>query len=106
MSAVIHYLWVGSAIDEMQVACIKSFLNKGHEFHLYTYNGIKNLPSGVIVKNANEIIDQRFVFTDRFNSYVTFSDWFRIKMLHNLGGCWVDCDVLCVRRYLFDGNWG
>lgn len=97
MSTVIHSLWVDSINDEMQVACIKS-LNKRHEFHLYTYNGIKNPPSGAIVKDAKEIIDRRFVFSDRFNSCATFSDWFRIKLLYNLSGWRVDYYALCVRR--------
>ena len=103
MTKVIQSLWIDSVIDEMQVACIKSFLSKGHEFHLYKYNDIVNVPTGVIVKDANMIINQSFIFKDKFNSYATFSDWFRIKLVYELGGWWVDCDVLCLKK--FDTNW-
>lgn len=98
----VNSLWISAKMDSMQVACIKSFLNLGHKFCLYTYNKISNAPAEAIIKDANEIIDESFVFKDLYNSYATFSDWFRIKLLHDLGGWWVDCDLFCVKKFDFD----
>ncbi|MBN3584797.1 hypothetical protein JYB64_20565 [Algoriphagus aestuarii] len=102
MDNVVKSLWISSEIDEMQIVCMNSFIELGHEFHLYTYGEIQNVPNGVIIKNANDIINEEFVFKDKFNSYATFSDWFRIKLLYDLGGWWVDCDVLCLKKFISD----
>ncbi|MGO3241071.1 MAG: capsular polysaccharide synthesis protein [Sphingobacteriaceae bacterium] len=31
--------------------------------------------------------------------YATFSDWFRIKLIHDEGGWWVDSDMLCINPF-------
>lgn len=92
-------MWIDPEIGSLQVICIKSFLAKGHEFYLYTYNEICNIPEGVVVKDANEILNERFIFRDLYDSYATFSDWFRVKLLYDIGGWWVDCDVLCLKEF-------
>lgn len=99
MKNIVMSLWISPTIGQLQLSCIESFLKNGHEFHLYTYNPPSNLPEGVVIKDANEIIEETFIFKDRYNSYATFSDWFRIKLLYDVGGWWVDCDMLCVKKF-------
>jgi|GEM_PF-1124403 len=96
---IVKSLWIGPFIDDMLVLCIKSFLAAGIEFQMYAYNEIENLPEDVVVKDANEILDYSFVFKDNVNSYATFSDWFRIKLLYEIGGWWVDSDVLLIKKF-------
>ncbi|MET4083350.1 hypothetical protein ABIB40_003321 [Pedobacter sp. UYP30] len=98
----VNSLWISPIIGELQLLCIQSFLDKGIAFHLYTYNNLQNVPVGVVVKDANTIIAEDKIFLDLKNSFATFSDWFRIKLLHEVGGWWVDCDTFCIKRFNFD----
>ena len=96
---IVQGLWIGSSLSQMELACIQSYLNQGHEFHLYGYEKFKNLPKGALWKNANQIIPQSQVFTIQQGgvkgSYAGFADLFRYKLLHSAGGWWTDMDFLC-----------
>ncbi|MGD1866816.1 MAG: glycosyltransferase [Phormidesmis sp.] len=119
-NSVIQGLWVGSALSSMEHLSIKSFLKHGHEYHLYTYNAVDNIPQGTILKDANEILAKDKIFTLKHGwgqgSYAAFSDLFRYQLLHIKGGWWADTDVICVKpfdlnaRYViassFEGAWG
>ena|ERR1700754_2025416 len=99
---VVNSLWIDPVMGEMQLMCLRSFLEKGMSFHLYTYNHIQHLPEGIVIKDANTILDKKEIFIDNKNSYATFSDWFRIKLLYKIGGWWVDCDTYCIRKFDLD----
>lgn len=101
----VQSLWIDPVIGDLQLLCLNSFIKNNIEFHLYTYKEISNVPDGVVVKDANEIIDQKLIFKDNKKSYATFSDWFRIKLLYNVGGWWVDCDVLFIKRFNFNAKY-
>ena len=55
-SEIIQSLWIGPRLSNMEHLCIKSFIDFGHEFHLYTYDKVDNIPEGVIVKDGISII--------------------------------------------------
>jgi hypothetical protein len=101
----IQGLWIGNELSIMEQLCIKSFLKNGHQFVLYTYGDIKNIPKGTIVKNGNEILSQDQIFTYKIGvsngSYAGFSNTFRYKMLFENGGYWVDMDMICLKHLDF-----
>ena len=39
-------LWVGGELPLMSVLCIKSFLDHGHAFQLFSYRNYDNIPAG------------------------------------------------------------
>ncbi|MEQ9619071.1 MAG: hypothetical protein RIG61_07845 [Deltaproteobacteria bacterium] len=94
---VIQSLWIGDRLSSMERLCISSFLINGHPFHLYVYDEIENVPAGVLLKDAREIIspDKIFKYRDR-NTYAGFSNLFRYKLLLEKGEFWVDTDVVCM----------
>lgn len=94
---VVKSLWIDDRIGPFQELCINSYPAMGHSFHLYTYQKIHNLPAHIVVKDANAIVHKDLVFKDNRNSYATFSDLFRIVLLHKVGGWWVDCDTICLK---------
>lgn len=96
---IIQSLWIGNSLSAMERLCICSYLKNGHEFHLYTYESIKNIPSGTILKDANEIIPSKDIFFDSRNGIASFSDWFRYKLLYDRGGWWVDMDSVCLHYF-------
>lgn len=103
---LIQSLWIGGRLSVMEQLCISSFLKNGHEFHLYTYNYIPNVPEGTIVKDASEIIgpDKIFKYKDR-DTYAGFSNIFRYKLLFENGNYWVDTDVICLKPFDCDSDY-
>jgi len=102
---VINSLWIDDEIGVIQRMCYNSYLEMGHQVHVYTYGIISNIPEGVVLKDANEIIPQNKVFKDFRNSYATFSDWFRIALLYEYGGWWVDSDTICLKQFELDEDY-
>lgn len=103
---IIQSLWIGDILSLNEQLCIASFLYHGHEFHLFTYGTIENIPNGTIVKDASEIIplDKIFKYGSGKDSYAGFANWFRYKLLFERGGFWVDTDVICMKPFQFDSN--
>lgn len=98
----IQSLWVGSRLSAMEILCINSYLANGHEFYLYAYNDILNVPKDTIIKDANEIVPKKDMYIDNFGGYVNLSNQFRFTMLYKLGGWWVDMDTVCLKPFDFD----
>jgi glycosyltransferase involved in cell wall biosynthesis len=108
---IVHGLWIGP-LTRLERLTLCSFVARGHEFHLWRYERVPDpLPRGVVVRDANEILPRERVFRKRIadgelglgeGSYAMFADLFRTKLLHELGGIWVDMDVLCLRPFDFE----
>ena len=97
---IVQSLWVGSDLSKMEIYSIRSFLKLGYKFHLYIYDPIKNIPKGVVIKDANEIMPRKLIFTLK-EAYLPFSDIFRYKMLYEKGNYWVDVDLIALRKFDF-----
>ena len=100
-SEIIQSLWIGPRLSNMEHLCIKSFIDLGHEFHLYTYDKVDNIPEGVIVKDGNEILPASEIYRYKSGSVSAFSNLFRFTMLYKKGGYWVDTDLVCVKKFDF-----
>jgi hypothetical protein len=105
---IVHGLWVGARLSKLELLTICSFLEHGHEFHLWTYSDIQSpLPPGVVLRNASDIIPKTGVFkraevdpecgVGRGSFSSPFSDLFRCKLLYEMGGYWADMDVTCLK---------
>lgn len=96
-------LWIGNELSPNEVLCVKSYLYHGHTFELYTYDRVQNVPVGVVIKDANQIIPKSeiFTFTNREHkqSLAAFADMFRFKLLFDVGGWWSDMDAVCLKPY-------
>jgi len=112
--SIINALWIGK-LGKLQLLSISSFLKQGHEYILWIYPNIDeeliptNIPDGVIVKDANKILDKKYIFKHWSGNYATFADIFRFKLLHEQGGWWSDLDLICLRKlpevqYFFGGE--
>jgi hypothetical protein len=93
-------LWIGSSLSAMERLSIQSFLANDHEFHLYTYNPVSNIPEKTVVRDAAEVIAADKIFRYAGNgSYAGFSNLFRYMLLRSRGGWWADLDLVCVRPF-------
>jgi hypothetical protein len=54
---------------------------------------------------TDESLTRRF-FANRKPSIATFADMFRYRMIRDKGYCWVDTDVLCLKKPAFGGDGG
>ncbi len=97
-------LWISDnhKLPELQNLSIKSMLLTGHKVTLYTYEDLKNIPAGVEIADANDVLDESEIFTykEGFNkgSYSGFANIFRYKCLQETHKSWFDCDILAVKN--------
>jgi mannosyltransferase OCH1-like enzyme len=99
---IIQGLWIGSRLSTMEQLSISSFLRHEHEYHLYAYNELANVPAGTVIKDANEILPASSIFQYKNRpSYAGFANYFRYKLLLERGGWWADADLVCLRPFDF-----
>jgi hypothetical protein len=99
--ATFQSLWVGDALPPYQRLAMKSFIDFGHRYALYTYQR-RDVPAGVELRDASAILPEARVF--RYGphagagrgSVAVFGNLFRYHLLHQTGDWWVDTDVICL----------
>lgn len=95
-----HALWVGPSLSLVERACLASFVQHGHRVTLHCYDTVAGVPPGVVVADADATVPRARLVRNRRGrgrgSYAAFSDAFRYACLWQHGGCYVDCDVLCL----------
>jgi len=96
---VIQTLWTHGKLSIMEKLCMRSYIDNGHEVHLYVYDEVEGIPEGVVVKNGNEVLPREEYDYRRFINNGTFADYFRIKLLLEKGGWWVDTDLICLKNF-------
>ena len=97
---VVNSLWIGPSLTRLERASIQSYIDTGHEFHLHTYEDVKNVPVDCIIKDANLIMEEKEIFEIK-DTCISFSDIWRFKMLYELGGYWVDLDMIALKKLDF-----
>ncbi|MCB2216847.1 glycosyltransferase [Desulfofustis glycolicus] len=99
---VIKTLWIGQELSVLEQLSLRSFLSCGHTVELFVYQNVKNVPSGVRLRDAGEILDESLVFRHKRGGGVSgFANWFRYVLLLQEGGMWVDTDVICLKPFDF-----
>ena len=82
--------WFGSDLSWLEALCIQSYLDHGHSFTLYAAHDIANIPNGVDLRHASEILwpaPFKLRPEDRLGVAV-FSDIFRLKLLELTDFIW------------------
>lgn len=98
VNKVIQGLWIGPELSIMEQLSVASFLQNGHEYHLYVYDDVKNIPAGTVINDGNEILPASRIFQYKHSSsYAGFANFFRYKLLLERGGWWVDSDTICLK---------
>lgn len=99
-SAIVQGLWIGGELSPLEQLSIASFLQNGHEYHLYAYGDVGNVPGGAFVRDGREILPESRIFRYRdHETFSGFSNYFRYKLLLERGGWWVDTDTVCLRPF-------
>jgi hypothetical protein len=97
--------WHGPELSPYEAASLRSFTAYGSAVSLYSYEAIKDLPAGVMAKDAREILPP-----DALNDFpikgvpsiAHFSDYFRFAMFTKTDEIWIDTDMLLLRDFDLD----
>jgi Glycosyltransferase sugar-binding region containing DXD motif len=100
----VRCFWHGSPLGPYQLMGMRSFVDQGHRVELFTYDPAIAVPHWIVRRDANEIWPTSHILVYRNNlergSFALHSNLFRYAMLHQLGGWWVDLDVILLRPEL------
>jgi hypothetical protein len=90
---IIASFWKGH-LTQYEVLAIKSWLKHGYVFHLYTYDAVDNVPDGIVMCDARDIMPETML--QDFKFIANFADCFRYVMIYKTGKVWTDLDVFCL----------
>jgi len=91
-------LWIGPRLHYLNQLCLVSHLAAGHPTILFCTHEVSNVPAGVTVRKATEIMDIDMDIVAA-TSASFLSNVFRYKMIVATDAVWIDCDALCHRPF-------
>jgi hypothetical protein len=109
---LLNAFWTGSNLTYLEQLCLTSAIDVGHKVDLWSYERIGNIPAGVQLRDASEVMPKSMcVWNKKKNSPGVGADIFRILLQKQNRGCYIDCDMLFLKQmadaeYIFceDGN--
>ena len=102
--------WHGR-LDRLRLTCLRSQLAAGHKVTVYSFDPIAGLPEGVVNAEAEAILPHAFSEKLRppqpdgsWRDWTTlqFSDFFRMRLMAESAGLWLDPDVLLLKPVEID----
>lgn len=102
--------WHGP-LDPLRRLCLASQVAAGHRVTLYAFDPLDDLPDGVCHADAETILPRAFAErlrpsgTDgawRDWTLLQFSDFFRMRLMAERRGLWLDADVLLLKPITID----
>lgn len=93
---LVHMLWVEGELSKLERLCCASFVMNGYQVKLWTYGAMRNVPAGVELCDARQILPSDRIFRYANGSFAGFSNLFRYAVLCAQGGLWSDIDMICL----------
>lgn len=91
-------LWIGDRLLYLNQLCLLSHVQAGHPTTLYCTQAVSNVPDGVTVRPASEIMDIPLDIVAQ-TSASFLSNVFRYRMIQATDAVWIDCDAFCHRPF-------
>jgi hypothetical protein len=102
--------WQGP-LDALRQTCLRSQVAAGHKVTVYSFDTIPGLPDGVANSEAEAILPH--VFSEKLRppepdgswrdwTTLQFSDFFRMRLMAQGAGLWLDADVLLLKAIEID----
>ena len=104
-------LWLRGRLRNIDHVCLASMVANDLDVTLFHYEDISNVPNGVNLADAREILDLSLldklqcIKKKEHNPHVPiaqFSDFFRILLQKNNKGLWLDTDVFVFRPFTYN----
>jgi hypothetical protein len=102
--------WHGP-LDPLRLTCLRSQVAAGHKVTVYSFEPLGRLPDGVGNAEAEAILSHSFAEKLRPTgadgawrdwTILQFSDFFRIRLMAENAGLWLDADVLLLKPVEID----
>ena len=102
--------WHGP-LDGLRLTCLRSQVAAGHNVTVYSFDPLPGLPDGVGNAEAEAILPHSFAERlrppERDGSWrdwtiLQFSDFFRMRLMAERAGLWLDADVLLLKPIEID----
>ena len=93
--------WYGPSLSALDRACLASFAARGHTVNLYSYAPIPDLPQGVILRDAREVVEESYILAYIVNgkpSVSNFTDLFRFALFRHEQTIWIDTDLVLLGK--------
>ena len=102
--------WHGP-LDALRLTCLRSQVAAGHKVTVYSFDPLPGLPDGVGNAEAEAILPHSF--SERLRppqpdgswrdwTILQFSDFFRMRLMAERAGLWLDADVLLLKPVEID----
>ena len=97
--------WMGPHLSWLDQVSLRSFVKHGHRFMLYTYGEVENVPDGIEVRPAQEIIEHRKPIAYNHKKSIIrspfgiFSDLFRWHLMRKTDYIYTDLDRICLKPF-------
>ncbi len=106
-------LWMDGPLRRIDEICLKSMVASGLDLTLYTFGDVPNAPRGVVLADAAEILSSKLI--DRLQlvkrpernprqPIANFSDFFRVMLMKQKKGLWLDSDVFVFKPFTYDAD--
>jgi len=102
--------WHGP-LDRLRQVCLRSQVAAGHNVTVYSFDALAGLPDGVANAEAEAVLPHAFSEKLRppqpdgsWRDWTTlqFSDFFRMRLMAQSAGLWLDADVLLLKPVELD----
>ncbi|SFV38850.1 hypothetical protein SAMN05216456_3651 [Devosia crocina] len=81
----------------LEALCIASFVRQGHRVEIFAFDRPDNFPHGAVWRDASEILPRAdLVFYKGKGTPAVFSDRFRLELMRQAQGVYVDLDLYLV----------
>jgi hypothetical protein len=102
--------WRGP-LDRLRQTCLRSQIAAGHKVTVYSFDPLPGLPDGVRNAGAEAVLP--YAFSERLRpaqpdgswrdwTTLQFSDFFRMRLMAQSAGLWLDADVLLLKPVEID----
>jgi hypothetical protein len=102
--------WHGP-LDALRLTCLRSQVAAGHKVTVYSFDPLAGLPDGVGNAEAEAVLPH--AFSERLRppqpdgswrdwTILQFSDFFRMRLMAERAGLWLDADVLLLKPVEID----
>jgi hypothetical protein len=102
--------WRGP-LDRLRQICLRSQLAAGHKVTVYSFDPLPGLPDGIGNAEAEAVLP--YSFSERLRppqpdgswrdwTTLQFSDFFRMRLMKQRAGLWLDADVLLLKPVEID----
>lgn len=99
-------MWIGGPMSFVEILVMRSFLDWGHPFVLYSIEPLDNVPEGVTCADPRDLCPLTFpVGAGQRHNNAVYSDIFRLFMIRDTGAIWADLDAYCLRPFVLPSPW-